>query len=291
MGSFAEVNKHRQYLGNGENAARGPYTTIFERESVEGKRWSGDYNFCRLWRKMGGKVFVDPEMLLAHIGEVDFTGTLGEHWRNKHGVTEMQTEYNFNKAIEDLRAGKPADASFHHLAQGWANPFAANVDLLAACYFLAKESKGAVLETGSGLTTIVMALANPNIQIHALEHEPIWGSRLKYYLEMHDIKNVTVHFGNLKSYGDDKWYDTETLPKENFSLALCDGPPRKISNRSLLWKNLGAQLEKAVVLMDDADNDEATQPMRDWALSKGREVKVMGKQRHFAVSPVGALSV
>ena len=288
---MVKANANRQYMGRGSNAGSEPYTVVFEREIADGHRWSGDYNFCRVWRKMGGKVFVDPEMHLSHIGEVDFSGTLGDHWRDKHGVTAQLNEQRFAKAISDLKAGTVEPATFKDLCTGWANNFSVNADLLSACYYLAKEAKpesGAILEAGSGLTTIVMALANPQIHVHALEHDHIWGSHLTHFLELHDIKNVTVHFGPLKTYGEAKWYNTESLPKENFSLALCDGPPRKLSDRSLLWKNLGDQLSKAVVLMDDADNDEATKPMRDWALSLGREVKVLGSHRHFAVSPLGA---
>lgn len=288
---LVKANAHRQYMGKGASAGNDPYTVVFEREIADGHRWSGDYNFCRVWRKMGGKVFVDPEMHLSHIGEVDFSGTLGAHWRDKHGVTEQANELRFTQAIADLKAGRVEPTTFADLCTGWGNTFSAKADLLSACYYLAKEAKpenGAILETGSGLTTLVMALANPQIQVHTLEHDAIWGSRLKYFLDLYEIKNVTVHFGQLKQYGADKWYDTATLPKENFSLALCDGPPRKISNRSLLWKNLGDQLGGAVVLMDDADNDEATQPMREWANGLGREVKILGRQRHFAVSPLGA---
>ncbi len=284
---FVEANKHRQYMGNGSNSGNDPYTTVFERETADGHRWSGDYNFCRLWRKMGGKVFVDPEMHLSHIGEVDFSGTLGDHWKNKYGVTEKLKEEAFTSAINDLKHDTVTPQTFVDLCSGWANPYSVNVDLLAACYYIAKspdKNDRSVLEMGSGLTTIVMALANPKAHIHSLEHDPIWGSRLKYFLEMYDIKNVTIHFGDLKHYEAGKWYDTSTLPKDKFSLALCDGPPRKISNRNLLWECLGDQLSDAIMLMDDADNDEAVNPMRSWASGLGRDVKILGSQRHFAVS-------
>lgn len=287
---FVEVNKHRQYKGSSDGPNDPPYTLIFERELADGHRFSGDYNFCRLWRKMGGKVFVDPEMFLTHTGEVEFEGTLGDYWKREHGLDEAEKKRKFDQAIEDLRSGSPKPESFMYLVKGWNNPFSAQEELLAACYYVAQglnPKDGAILETGCGLSTIVMALANPGIQIHALEHEPVWASAIKYALETYNISNVTVHFERLKDYADGKWYDTATLPKENFQAALCDGPPRKISNRSLLWSQLGDQIKGAVVLMDDADNDEATKPMRDWALGLGREVRVLGKYRHFAISPVG----
>jgi predicted O-methyltransferase YrrM len=286
---FVQANKHRQYKGTADGKNDPPYTLIFERELAEGQRFSGDYNFCRLWRKMGGQVFVDPEMFLTHTGEVEFSGTLGDYWKKEHGLTEREKKQKFDLAIQDLRAGSPKPESFMNLVKGWNNPYSAQEELLAACYYVAQTmdpKQGAILETGCGLSTLVMALANPQIQIHALEHEPVWASAIKYALEQYDIKNVTVHFDRLKEYEGGKWYDTTTLPKEKFAVALCDGPPRKISNRSLLYKYLGEQIKDAVVLMDDADDEAAVMPIKEWAKTHNRDVKVLGKKRPFAVSPV-----
>ena len=277
-----KANSNRTYLRDL------PTAIIFERTYEDGHRFSGDYSFCRSWKKHGGKVFVDPEMKLTHLGEVQFSGTLGDFWKEKHGVNLEDKKNKFSKAVENLRAGSCSESDILALLDCWGNPFAASGDLLTACYYLAKEAKGSVLETGSGLTTLVMALANPNIHIHALEHEPIWGSRLKLFLDIYNIKNVTVHFGELKSYEGGKWYDTTTLPDEKWALALCDGPPRSISNRNILWESFGEKLDKAVVMMDDVDNEDAVQPMRNWAKELGRDVSVFGNsKRQFAISPAG----
>lgn len=42
-----------------------------------------DYSFCRRWREIGGKVWVDPEMILTHIGYKGFTGSFGEWLRSR----------------------------------------------------------------------------------------------------------------------------------------------------------------------------------------------------------------
>lgn len=38
-----------------------------------------DYAFCARWRDIGGKVWIDPEISMGHIGLKTFQGTLG-HW-------------------------------------------------------------------------------------------------------------------------------------------------------------------------------------------------------------------
>lgn len=38
--------------------------------------YSEDYNFCRKWRAIGGKVWVDPDQVLDHVGYATFRGCL-----------------------------------------------------------------------------------------------------------------------------------------------------------------------------------------------------------------------
>ena len=42
---------------------------------------SEDYYFCHKYRKIGGKVWVDPDMTFAHVGQHAFVGNLGDHMR------------------------------------------------------------------------------------------------------------------------------------------------------------------------------------------------------------------
>lgn len=278
-----EVNKKRRFHGQRAKSDDEKYTLVFERTLLQERRWSGDLNFCRQWRSLGGKVFVDPEMSLSHSGEVTFEGKLGDFWRKKHGVDHLIAQRKFDIAIEQLKLGNCAPEYLNDLSNGWGNPYAANVELLVACFDTAKECEGDILETGSGLSTLVMAIANPKIKIHCLEHDPVWASRVKYLAEIYNIENIVMHFGELKKYGTGKWYDDRELPQGEFNLALCDGPPRAISNRSLLYEKMGDQLSKAVVLMDDADDDMAVYPLKNWANGLNREVKVLGRKRRFAV--------
>lgn len=38
-----------------------------------------DYSFCQRWREQGGKVWVDPDIELTHVGQKSWTGKLADH--------------------------------------------------------------------------------------------------------------------------------------------------------------------------------------------------------------------
>jgi hypothetical protein len=55
------------------------YFDTVEADGSKGKRvLSEDYAFCQRWRDMGGKVYLDASIGMAHIGTKAFTGKLGE---------------------------------------------------------------------------------------------------------------------------------------------------------------------------------------------------------------------
>lgn len=284
---MTKANKGRKYRSKASRPDEPSETIIFERTYEDGVRYGGDIAFCRNWQKMGGKVYVDPEMYLTHLGEIEFSGRLGDFWKEKHGVGDALRKEGFRLAVKNLRAGICSEDEIAALIKGWgSNPFTASAELLASIYWLAKGKSGHVIETGSGLSTIVMALSNPELMIHCMEHDILWASKLKYEAQIHGIENITVYCDDLKSYEGGVWYNVENLPDVEFSLALCDGPPRRISNRSLFYDKLGEKIKNAVVLMDDADDDMAVEPLRVWAQKHGRAVEVLGAQRRFAISPI-----
>jgi len=42
-----------------------------------------DYSFCYKWISIGGKVWIDPEIKMGHIGIKVFEGHLGNYLRNR----------------------------------------------------------------------------------------------------------------------------------------------------------------------------------------------------------------
>jgi len=52
----------------------------------EGDLYFGeDYSFCRRWRQIGGKVFVDPEIDMGHVGPKHFAGNFGNWLKSRGG--------------------------------------------------------------------------------------------------------------------------------------------------------------------------------------------------------------
>ncbi len=74
---------------------RGAYCAMFselwgEPGPAEGSRlkYGDDYAFCERWRAIGGRLWIDPEITMNHIGLKTFTGSLGKWLRNRHKETE-----------------------------------------------------------------------------------------------------------------------------------------------------------------------------------------------------------
>jgi len=53
-------------------------TMIDEDENGDNRYLSEDYTFCRLWQKMGGEIWMDPNTKLNHVGSYTFEGDLGK---------------------------------------------------------------------------------------------------------------------------------------------------------------------------------------------------------------------
>lgn len=248
----------RQFYGQGDENGP-PYTILFERTYEGGHRWSGDYAFCRAWRKAGGKVYVDPEMDFGHVGTYTWTGRLGDHWRREAGAEPVR----FVQAMERLKAGDPKiPGDFVTLHEAWGNEWAACPEFLIAAYSMAKKAKGPVLETGSGLTTLVMAAAGAKVT--AVEHDLGWHRKVTAALDRLGLEADVVY---APLHGDG-FYDE--MPEIDPVLVVVDGPPRDLGDRGQVFRAM--TLDRADWLLDDATE------------APGREFQLVEASKPFVIA-------
>lgn len=272
--ALREVHEDRAFIGNGDGHT---YHPIFERVIEGARRWSGDYAFCQKWRKMGGKIFVLPELRFTHTGLKVWDGRLADFWRKRAGIPSPK----LIAAIQKLKRGEATHEVFCEIYDAWNNPASVLPDHLMAAYRMAKRAKGPVLETGSGITTLVMAAAGADL--HSLEHDLSWMRKLDAVMQAAGLES-TVHYAPMMDYGGFVWYAVpESLPK-SFAAALCDGPNRDYG-RSGFYRIIGDRIKDADWLVDDCDDGGQLAMLEHYGA--GREIHVLGTEgmKKFAYAP------
>ena len=210
--------------------------------------------------------------------------------------TQIKRSYQgfvFKRALARLRALSegdwPTDRDLANLFYGWGNPsHAANPEYLRFCIKLARESPGPILECGSGLSTIVLGLeaAHGRSSVHTLEHIPFWAQKVQKILDENEIARVNLHVAPLRNYGRYHWYDPPLaqMPSE-FSLVICDGPPRKTLGRRYgllpqMFSRLSAQF---LILLDDVHRSQDQELLARWADEYGLIAEIRGTRNKFAL--------
>jgi hypothetical protein len=166
-------------------------------------------------------------------------------------IASYRRDREIARALEEIRRlprGQPPKRSLiATLHAAWGNPdFSACVSYLEAAARHAVATEGAVLECGSGLSTVLLgALAEANrFEVWTLEHEAAWHGIVARELQGHGISKVQLCLARLKDIGGEiSWYDVSkvSLPSV-ISLVICDGPPN--------WTTPGARYGVIPVMRD-----------------------------------------
>jgi len=230
---------------------------IFERTLEDGIRWGGDLVFCNKWRAMGGKVFAATEMRLGHTGKKTEYDSLAACLRRGHGLT-------LGHVAHALRDGSETENHFLEVADYVKNLWSVPPFVMAAVAILARAANGPIIETGSGVSTIIMAAANPDQTVFCLEHDPLWAMQLERWAYEAGVKNIALCQTNIV----DGWYDLEPFPDlpKRFALGLNDGPPRALGNRMGFFDHFSCD----VIVADDADTYAAE--IEAWCAANERPV-------------------
>lgn len=253
----------RTYLRNDD--PRGPVPLIFERTLEDQIRWGGDYTFCRKWRALGGKIHIDPEMVLDHYGDMLFSGSAAACLRRQHGLT---LSYAFDRIAKD---DEPFSV-YNELVAAWDNKWSVPADMLQIIAKLGREAKS-VVEFGSGITTGVLARVCNDVT--AYEHDPRWMEKTAPLVEGTNAELILSPLVNGFYSGVSGKYD----------LAVCDGPPRYLSNgRAGMYALLADVLKPGGrFIIDDLDSPEAVNAFHEWAEGCGPVFKIVKGARTFAV--------
>ena len=245
----------------GEHEKRTQVPIVFERTLEGGIRWGGDLNFCRKWRAMGGKVFAAAEMRLGHSGDRIIVDSLAASARRASGLT-------LRYIVEAIRDGRETPGHYVELFEYIGNVWGAPPSVLTLAVVSARQADGPIIETGSGLTTILMAAATDQ-PVYCLEHDPFWAEHLEKLISESGVTGIGLCVCPIK----DGWYDLSDyeaeLPSE-FALGLNDGPPRVVGDRMGFYERFGLCTD--TIIVDDADDRSYGNEIEAWCAENDRRV-------------------
>lgn len=206
-------------------------------------------------------------------------------------VRSAHRELVFNRALRRLakdpvRILRGDQSVLSDLVYGWGNEgWSGQREYLAACVEAALNTRGPILECGSGLTTLILGIVaqRSGARVWSLEHIPDWAQRVQARLDQRDIRTVRLDVAPLQRYGGFDWYRAPVgdVP-EPFTLVICDGPPAAtIGGRyGLLPVMAPALAAGCLILVDDAGREAEQAMVRRWVA----EAKCMASM-HGAEKP------
>jgi hypothetical protein len=162
------------------------------------------------------------------------------------------------------------DAFLADIREAWSNVnYSADVFFLIEAIQRARSAPGAVLECGSGISTILMGLSilrSAKREIWALESDVRWLERVAAINQQYQLSNVQLVHAPLQSYGDYVWYAAPLHRMPRFHLVICDGPTEATSGgRYGLLPVMAPNLaDDAVILLDDADTAIGRSVLARW---------------------------
>ena len=214
--------------------------------------------------------------------------------RVKRPIKDALLRRQLNIAINQIRgldAGElPSRALLAALIEGWSNDgYVANIDYLEEVARKTIETRGSILECGSGVTTVLMGILCGKLQteVWSLENSAEWRERIMKVLSANDISCVHVCYSPLVEYGDFSWYDPPLAELPNkFSLIICDGPPGATKGgRYGLLPVMGERFQTGTtILLDDAGRPAEMELIKRWETEAEFGSNIIDRAGHvFAV--------
>jgi predicted O-methyltransferase YrrM len=227
-------------------------------------RWGGDVDFCNRWRALGGRIFAEMELRLGHTATIVIRDSLGSHLRRVTGET-------LRHVIGRIRTGVETDADYNEVFKYAGNPWAADAGVLAMVTGIARKCRGPIIETGSGLSSVLMGAFGE--RVYSLEHAEHYAAQTLAWAEEAGVENTGICCAPMKDF----WYDIDKfdLPRK-FAFGFCDGPPRFFGTRMKFFELIAPRC--TVIAVDDFQSDMTyANKVRQWARDHGYEVQILGR--------------
>lgn len=229
------------------NGMQYPTKHVFDVTLEDGVLLGEDVIFSRRLVNAGLDIWCDPDISFQHCGQFQWRGNL------RQAIEQGPRAPQFDKSLLP-----EIESNDHHrilvaceqLFGAWGNAWAVPSAELMTLALLAKKAKR-IVEFGSGLSTIVLAAANRDAEVHALEDKPEWVDFMRRAVEEAGLTNVTIHAASTE---DRSYTVPEGLP-ESFDLAFVDGPVSP-TDRLPIFERFASHIEGAVVVIDDAHEFE-----------------------------------
>jgi hypothetical protein len=203
--------------------------------------------------------------------------------RLREGSRSAILRMRLRRALAELEAQlldsrPPTKAQIERLVRAWDNEsWSATAPFLIGMLDWLPRTSGAIIECGSGLSTLVLAaaLVRGDRTLLSLEHDRSWVELMRTRLPQRTRSFVTVALSPLKSYGGFDWYSLPTaqLPTR-IGFVVCDGPPGLTrGGRYGLAPVLKDRLAPGcIVLLDDTHRSDERAILHRWRAELNGEV-------------------
>lgn len=272
------------YMGGMRHLTKHVMDLTLENDTLLGE----DVILCRKLQLAGFDVWVEPDIRFSHTGKFEWRGVLAE--AIKHGPDGGRISPHL---LQDLRH-ETDETKLGNLCLDiyteWGNTWAAPAVELMALATIARKHKR-ILDTGSGLSTIVMAAANPDAEVHCLEADPEWCRKLHEEIKRHDLTNVTIHLTPLAP--DDFFYEIPRTLPDSFDMVFHDGPVfldnthmgKSTDSRLPFYTRLADRTRDATIIIDDIEHyPEVLQRYHRHQVVAGRFAICLPNQRESAAA-------
>jgi len=212
--------------------------------------------------------------------------------RVKQYLRERHRRFMFERTLRALRRLAPMDLpgedQLAALTYGWNNDgWSASSAFMREALSCAWQANGPILECGSGLSTLLLALVadRTGSTVWSLEHDASWAAHVRTALNAHGFRNVKVQHAPLRPFGDYWWYSVpvDVLPRP-IALVACDGPPGSTpgGRYGLLPVTRSRLASSCVILLDDAARPDEQRVVERWHQEFGTRSTLVSSSKPFA---------